>query len=279
VLLTAGTAALAGCSESLGVRQTGGVAAKRIEYGSHPSQFAELSQPTGAARRGTVVIIHGGFWRAQYGLDLGRPLAADLADRGYACWNIEYRRVGSGGGWPGTLDDVAAAIDHLAELDVDRSTIVAVGHSAGGQLATWAAGRAGLPAGAPGGKPRVAITGVVSQAGVVDLTVAARTGVGGTAVPDLLGGTPEQVADRYRLADPIGQVPLSAPVLCVHSRADDIVPFAQSSAYVAAAKQAGGAADLHAVPGDHFAVIDVDAPAWNVVREALPALLAGRLPA
>ncbi|MFN2562723.1 MAG: alpha/beta hydrolase family protein [Jatrophihabitans sp.] len=191
---------------------------------------------------------------------------------------MEYRRVGSGGGWPATLDDVAAAIDHLAELEVDRAPLVAIGHSAGGHLATWAAGRGALPADAPGGTPKIAVTGVVSQAGVIDLTVAARTGVGGTAVPDLLGGTPEQVPDRYRIADPIGQVPLRAPVLCVHSRADDTVPFAQSTAYVAAAKRAGGAAELHAVPGDHFAVIDVKAPAWNVVRKALPLLLVGTLP-
>jgi acetyl esterase/lipase len=255
------------------------VTAKRITYGADAAQFGELSRPTGSAHRGTVVIVHGGFWRAQYGLDLGRPLAADLAGRGYVCWNIEYRRVGSGGGWPATLDDVAAAIDHLAELDVDRSSVVAIGHSAGGHLATWAAGRAALPADAPGGKPKVAVSGVVSQAGVIDLIVAARTGVGGTAVPDLLGGTPDEVLDRYRLADPIGQVPLRAPVLCVHSRADDTVPFAQSTAYVAAATRAGGAAELHPVPGDHFAVIDVKAPAWDVVRQALPSLLAGRLPA
>jgi acetyl esterase/lipase len=254
------------------------VAAQRIVYGPDASQFGELSRPSGSAHRGVVVIIHGGFWRAQYGLDLGRPLAADLAGRGYVCWNIEYRRVGGGGGWPATLEDVAAAIDHLAELDVDRSSVVAIGHSAGGHLATWAAGRAALPADAPGGKPKVTVTAVVSEAGVIDLAVAARTDVGGTAVPDLLGGTPEQVPDRYRIADPIGQVPLPAPVLCVHSRADDTVPFAQSSAYVAAAKRAGGAAELHAVPGDHFAVIDVKAPAWDVVREALPSLLAGRLP-
>jgi acetyl esterase/lipase len=251
---------------------------RRIEYGSHRSQFAELTRPTGAAHRGTVVIIHGGFWRARYGLELGRPLAADLAARGYVCWNIEYRRVGIGGGWPATLDDVAAAVDKLAELDVDLSAVVAIGHSAGGHLATWAAGRLSLPADAPGGRPTVPVTAVVSQAGVVDLATAARTGVGGTAVPDLLGGGPDDVPDRYRLADPLAQVPLPVPVLCVHPRADDSVPFAQSSAYVTAATQAGGAAELHAVPGDHFAVIDVDDPAWHMARDALPALLAGRLP-
>ena len=119
---------------------------------------------------------------------------------------------------------------------------------------------------------------VVAQAGVLDLGTAARTGVGDTAVPDLLGGEPDDVPERYRWADPIEQVPVPAPVLCVHARADDTVPFAQSSAYVDAATAAGGAAKLAAVAGDHFTVIDPTAPAWDVVRTALPALLDGRLP-
>jgi acetyl esterase/lipase len=250
---------------------------QRIAYGSDAAQFGELSRPDSGASAGTVVIIHGGFWRGRYDLDLGRPLAVDLVAGGYTCWNIEYRRVGSGGGWPATLTDVAAAVDLLGALDVDSSRVVAIGHSAGGHLATWAAGRAGLPAGAPGSSPRVAVTGVVSQAGVLDLVVAAQTGVGDTAVPDLLGGRPDEVPDRYRLADPIGQVPLVAPVMCVHARADDVVPYAQSSAYVAAATAAGAVAEVIEVPGDHFTLIEATHPGWTVVRDALPALFAGHL--
>ena len=123
-------------------------------YGAHPAQFGELWLPDGARRNGappgTVVIIHGGFWRARYDLRLGRPLAADLAARGYAAWNLEYRRALAGGGWPGTFEDVAAGIDLLATLPVDTTAVIAVGHSAGGHLAAWAAGRAKLPPGAPG---------------------------------------------------------------------------------------------------------------------------------
>jgi acetyl esterase/lipase len=118
-------------------------------YGSDPAQFGELSLPDGVPL-GTVVVIHGGFWRARYDLSLGRPLAADLAARGYAAWNLEYRRALAGGGWPATFEDVAAGIDLLATLPVDTSRVVAVGHSAGGHLAAWAAGRAALPPGTPG---------------------------------------------------------------------------------------------------------------------------------
>ncbi len=278
LIAAVGAAAVAGCSSSAPVRHTGAVHPQRVVYGPDPSQFGELSRPRRPTATGTIVIVHGGFWRAQYGLDLGRPLATDLVAHGYTCWNIEYRRVGNGGGWPATLDDVAAAIDRLAALDVDTSSVVAIGHSAGGHLVTWAAGRGGLPAGAPGAEPTVAVTGVVAQAGVLDLGVAQRTGVGGTAVSDLLGGPPAAVPDRYRVADPIGQVPLRAPVLCVHASADDTVPIAQSTAYVAAAQAKGGAATLHRVPGDHYTLIDPAEPAWRVVRDALPALLAGHLP-
>ena len=252
---------------------------QRIAYGSGPSRFGELSRPARPTRAGVAVIVHGGFWRSRYDLSLGRPLAADLVARGYTCWNLEYRRVGDGGGWPATLQDVADGIDHLSTLDVDSTRVVAVGHSAGGQLAVWAAGRAELAAGDPGASPKVRLTGVVSQAGVLDLMTAASTGVGGTAASDLLGGSPSEVPNRYRVADPIQAVPVAAPVLCVHARGDRNVPLAQSTAYVAAAVQAGGQAALHEVAGDHFTLIDVTSPAWAVVVDALPALLDGRLPA
>lgn len=250
----------------------------RSAYGADPSQFGELYRGSGEGRAGTVVLIHGGFWRSRYDLSLGAPLARDLAARGWTCWNLEYRRVGNGGGWPQTFDDVAAGIDHLTTLDVDTAAVVAVGHSAGGHLAVWAAGRGGLPAGTPGAAPRVRLSAAVSQAGVLDLLTAARTGVGGTAVPDLLGGTPEQHPERYRAGDPIEQLPLHVPVLCLHSRADSNVPFAQSTAYVAAAERAGAQAVLHETAGDHFTVIDPDSAAWAAARDALPGLLAGRLP-
>jgi pimeloyl-ACP methyl ester carboxylesterase len=135
-----------------------------------------------------------------------------------------------------------------------------------------------MPAGAPGYAPRVTVTGVVAQAGVLDLAAAARLHLSSDAAVELLGGTPDQAPDRYRVADPIAALPPPVPVLCVHARDDDIVPLAQSTAYVAAATGAGGRAVLCEVPGDHFTVIDPADPSWTLVRDALPDLLAGRLP-
>jgi len=243
-------------------------------YGPDPAQFGELWLPavTSAA---TVVIVHGGFWRARYDMSLGRPLAADLVRRGYAVWNLEYRRVGAAGGWPMTFEDIAAGIDMLAELPVGTSGVAVIGHSAGGHLATWAAGRAALPPGSPGARPRVAVTAVISQAGVLALADCARQGVGGTAAVDLMGGGPQDLPGRYRLGDPMAAVPLDAAVLCLHSRADDAVPFAYSQQYVAAATLAGGRARLHETDGDHFTLIDPDSADWRVAADALPGLLGG----
>ncbi|SDE48728.1 Alpha/beta hydrolase family protein [Auraticoccus monumenti] len=269
MLATATASALVACSPSLArsdrtpdPEQEASVAPTRVAYGPEPQQFGELHRPDGRSR-GTVVVVHGGFWQDRYDLRYGRPLAADLAARGWTAWNIEYRRVGGGGGWPTTFTDVAAAVDHLARLDVDTSAVVAVGHSAGGHLAVWAAGRGGLPEGAPGSDPVVELAAVVSQAGVLDLTAAADQGVGGTAALDLMGGTPEQHPDRYRLADPALAVPLGVPVVCVHSPADALVPIDQSRRYVDASTAAGGHARLVEVEGDHFAVIDPASPAWD----------------
>ena len=220
------------------------------------------------------MIIHGGFWRAQYGADLGAPLAADLAARGWTAWNLEYRRVGSGGGWPNTLADVAAGLDYLGQLlpVSDLRRVVAIGHSAGGQLATWAAHRHKLPASVPGADPKVRLTAVVSQAGVLDLGTAALTGVGGSAVPDLLGGLPDAFPARYRDASPQAQLPLEVPIRCIHALADDDVPYSQSVNYVEAASRAGADAELIRVPGDHMSLIDPGSPGWQAVLRVLAEL-------
>lgn len=281
---TLGAGVLSGCTSArtaarsvVGSSAASSTAAKTVmtrhSYGSDPSQFGDLYLPTGTAHNGVTVVLHGGFWLAEYDLSYGAPLAADLASRGYASFNLEYRRVGDGGGWPTTFQDVADGIDLLASLDVDASHVVAIGHSAGGELAAWAAGRSKLPVSAPGRNPKVKVTAVVSQAGVLDFTTAAITGVGGTAEADFVGGTPAQVPQRYAVADPIKQVPLSAPVLCVHSRADQDVPFAQSVSYVAAARASGAVASLTEVEGDHFTLIDPTSAAWRTVVQALPGLL------
>ncbi len=193
-----------------------------------------------------AVLIHGGFWKAEYRLDLMVPLAQDLAARGWAAWNIEYRRLGNGGGVPETLEDVARAIDLLDTLPVDRSRVVAIGHSAGGHLAAWAATRE---------HAQVPVTGVVSQAGVLDLRRARELRLSDGVVDRFLGEHDPHVAS------PIERLPLGVPALLTHGGRDDIVPVEISERFAAAS----GASLVVEPDEDHFGHLDPDNPLWKAV--------------
>lgn len=253
----------------------------RISYGDHPSQWIDLSIPEAAAGPPPVVIfIHGGYWRDQHGADQGDPLIKDLVANGAAAANVEYRRVGKsringGGGWPATFLDIAAAIDALvdrSDLDLDR--VVALGHSAGGQLAAWAAARPGLPAGAPGSDPRLRLSGYVSLAGVLDLITGAQDRLDNGAVQNFLGGEPNQQPEAYELGSPINRLPIGVPGVCLHGTKDDRVPYEQTRTFVAAATRAGDDCRSVTLTGaGHFEFLDVGSPAWAAARSVTLALL------
>lgn len=230
--------------------------ARTIRYGADPAQRGELTLPTGRPR-GVAVLVHGGFWKPEYGIEYATPLVPSLVAAGWATWAIEYRR---GTGAADTLADVRAAIDELAgpSLDpsLDLATVVGIGHSAGAHLVTWVAAGGGL-------------THVVSQAGVLDLTAAYREGLGGGAVEAFLGHPP---GPGDAEVDPIQQLPLEVPVWCIHASGDRVVPIEQSRTYVAAARAAGASAELVEVAGDHFTVIDPDSAAWAMTLAHLDSL-------
>jgi acetyl esterase/lipase len=242
-----------------------------VPYGPGPDQFLELTLPAGKGRHPVAVVLHGGFWRAAYGIELARPLAADLAAAGLAAVAVEYRRVGAGGGWPATLDAVAAAIASRPDLPgadgLDLSAVTVIGHSAGGQLAAWAAGRHRLPAGTPGSGPRVRPAAAVLQAGVLDLERAWSQGMGNDAVAGFLDAGPAEAPDRYAAADPVRLLPTGAEVLLVHGAQDTTVVPEQSERYAAAAAAAGDRVELRVVAGDHMVLIDPDEAPWRLARE------------
>lgn len=242
-----------------------GAPVRRRRYGADDQQFGDLYEPVGPARPGVVVLLHGGFWHTPHGLELTAPSAADLAARGHRVWNLEYRRVGAGGGWPATGADVASAVDALADLATGPGPVLALGHSAGGQLAAWAAARR---------NPRVAVDAVVSLAGVLDLDAAAESGVAARHVLALLGGPPAERAHLYADASPRRHVPLAVPVRCLHSRADEVVPAWHSLDYVRAARGAGADAQFLEVPGGHADVRTPGTPAWAAVAETVAGLTA-----
>jgi len=246
---------------------------QRFRYGRSGQQLCELHLPGGAGPHPVAVVLHGGYWRAARTRRYMRPLCADLARHGWAAWNVEYRRIGrrQGGGWPATFLDVASGIDYLAGLDagLDLGRVAAVGHSAGGHLALWAAARDRLGASAPGSRPRVRIrAAVVAIAAVSDLEANPQLSMPGEPVHELMGCAPGDAPDdRYRLANPIRLLPLGAPILLVHGEADETVPVRRSRDFAARARAAGDSVTLTTPPAlTHRAVVDPRRAAW---REAV----------
>ncbi|MGW7449843.1 alpha/beta hydrolase family protein [Streptomyces sp. NPDC054787] len=262
-------------------------------YGEHPDQVVEFYAPRGAARGPAplVVVLHGGAWRAPYDRQHVTPFADFLARQGFAVANVEYRRgspvphQGAGGPvagrWPETFDDVAAAMDALPALvstalpQADVRRVVVTGHSAGGHLALWAAGRHVLPYDAPAGWRLPAppmLRGVVALAPIADFTVAQELGVCGGASGQLLGGE-ESFADRLPYADPAALLPTGIATTVVQGREDIVVPQEVAESYVAAAAKAGETVGLTLLSGvGHFPLIDPAADACAVVSEEIAQL-------
>jgi acetyl esterase/lipase len=223
------------------------------------------------------LFLHGGFWRAAYGRGHTAPLAEALSAAGFVVCAPEYRRTGQpGGGWPGTLDDVAAAVDLLPGLiaqatgnPAEPGRMVLAGHSAGGHLALWAASRHRLPIGSRWWTTRPAARGVVALAAVSDLTACFEQGLGQQAAGELIGGGPGRFPSRYAAADPSRLIPVGVPVRLVHGTSDDRVPCEMSLSYARRAQDAGDDASYTALPGGgHFDVIDPASPAWLEVLNA-----------
>ncbi|MFQ5966730.1 MAG: alpha/beta hydrolase family protein [Acidimicrobiia bacterium] len=226
-----------------------------LAYGPEPDHVGDLRVPDGDAPHPVVVLLHGGFWREQWRRDLMDGLATMLTRAGFATWNLEYRRIGRGGGWPATLLDVADGVDHLSSIPgLDLKRVVVLGHSAGGHLALWAAGRQGLAAGLPGADPAVTPESVLALAPVADLEQADALALDDHAVSEFLRGPSEE---KFRAASPIRLLPLSVRQVIVHGDDDRLVPVEMSRRYVKAARAAGDEVTYEELKGgDHMSLID-----------------------
>jgi acetyl esterase/lipase len=244
----------------------------RIYYGPDTLQHADLRVPSGPGPHPVAVILHGGCWQGWHRYRQIEWVAEALTREGWATWNLSHRQVvDEGGGWTGTFDDVAAGIDTLRSVatsySLDLSSVVTVGHSAGGHLALWAAARPLIPGDAPlHSTAPLPIAGVISLAGIPDLVEHFRqeSRLCQEGVTLLLGGTPASVPERYAQASPSEMLPLGVPQLLLHGTDDPSVPVRQVEAYAAEARSLGDQVELVVVQGaGHFEMMAPRSDTWR----------------
>lgn len=254
-----------------------------VAYGEEPEQFGNLRIPEGSGLFPVLVIIHGGCWLSFANLEHLSHFAADLSAAGVATWNIEYRRIDSpGGGWPNTFLDVANGIDYLRTLQsdypLDLNRVVVAGHSSGGHLALWAAGRSNLPAKSPLYlEAPLAIKGAVSLAGPGQLEPFRDTDnvvCGGDVIDRLIGGSPEEVPNNYAAGSPIRLIPTSVPLRLITGADDPAVPPSYADAFATAAAKVGDDVTAVTLEGAaHFETIVPGTGVWPEVRSIILGLL------
>lgn len=250
-------------------------AGHRIDYGPDPLQFGELTLPRDSGPHPVVVNVHGGVWLAEYTLAHSRSQARALADEGFAVWNLEYRRIGNAGGaWPGTFQDVSKGLEYLRTLaethPLDLSRICLMGHSAGGQLAMWLAARHRMAR-----SSELFVDDPLPACGVVALAPASQLpelysrGLFDCAVGKLMGGSPDELPERYSAVTPALLAPAGVPQILIVGRHDEVWEW-HASAYLAAAKAAGDVRTRLITLDDagHFELIAPQTSAWPTVVNA-----------
>ncbi|HEX4711325.1 alpha/beta hydrolase [Phenylobacterium sp.] len=274
MILAAGAADAEPASLDDYMKQARHAPAATVHYGPATSQVAELFLPKGKGPHPVVVLLHGGcFQKELEGFAQTSALAADLAGRGYAVWNVEYRKLGeTGAGYPGTFQDVATALDRLRseapKHDLDLGRVVAVGHSAGGCLALWAASRGKLPAASPlRAADPLAIGAVVSLAGIGDLKGQGKAfglPCGEHTIDRLIDAAGREAP--FADTSPAELLPTGAKVVMVHGVFDSAMPPYTGRDYAAKVLQAGDRAEVVTIPNaGHFDVVIPTTAAWTEV--------------
>jgi acetyl esterase/lipase len=231
---------------------------RRVAYGDDPSQFFDLWAPGGASA--IAIIIHGGFWRAQYDLLHTSHMAAAFARSGLAVANLEYRRVGDGGGWPASYEDVRAGLAAVRR-ELALAKIIVVGHSAGGHLALRLA------------TDEPQLSGVIALAPVSVLRTAFDLNLSNGAVAEFLGGTPEEIPEVYEAACPSRHAS-SVQRILLHGSHDDVVPLSMSREFDIARQQDPGTVWFMKLDEcDHYDLIDPESRAWPIVHMDAESLL------
>jgi len=250
----------------------------RIAYGNHPEQFGDLYLPNilpePHSQFPVIILLHGGCWRAQYGLSQLGQLSQALTQRGFAVWNLEFRRLGNGGGWPVTFEDVAQGTDFLQTIalnyHLDLARVISMGHSAGGHLALWLAGRHHLPETSQLKRDSpLALIGVVSLAGIPDLISGVAQRICRGACEELVGGLPAAFPERYHETSPHFLLPFNVPHWHLVGENDPIVPVDYLRPFIEKARQQD-TVHFEIIPEiGHFEMVMPDTGSWPVIKEVL----------
>ena len=222
-----------------------------LAYASSP-QNTVVNIRGSDSSRGVVTLIHGGCWSNAYDRNHTLPMAEVLSTVGYDVWVPEYRRVGdTGGGWPGSFEDIIAAVEFVTDKTAQQPILV--GHSAGGHLALRAA-QTGL-----------AIGGVVGLAPITDLlSYGAESGSCQSMVSAFMGDETYSPDESYRDAS-VNVNAISVPVAVVIGKEDPIVGATQVAVF--------DALQVTTVDGaGHFDVIHPKTEAFSAVLAALEAI-------
>lgn len=247
----------------------------RLSYGKHSEQFGELYLPKENGPHPTIILIHGGCWQAQYSLSTLAQLSKALTKLGYAVWNVEFRRLGNGGGFPTTFEDIALSADFLNTMaekyTLDLSSLTAMGHSAGGHLALWLAGRHHLPRNsALFSDSAITIQRVISLAGIPDLVAGVEQNICRGACQDLVGGLPNEVPEQYQQASPHYLLPLNIPHWHLVGALDPLVPASYIEPFIQKAKLQDNNVNFKVIPNiGHFEMVMPDTTSWKFIKEAL----------
>ena len=227
-----------------------------VAYGAEPDQVADVYAAHGSGpARPLLVLVHGGFWKPQYGRGQIGPMASALAAAGWTVAAIGYRR--RPGDPAATVDDVRNALAVLpTRVDGHDGRMLVIGHSAGGHLAL-------LMAAAP---PTAALAGVLAMAPAADLQMAHALGLGGGAVAAFLGTAP---SSAHGALDPVQGPAPRVPTVLLHGDVDAVVPLAVGEAY----RRVHPGVALQRLEGcGHFGVIDPLSAYWPRVVVAIQAL-------
>lgn len=250
----------------------------RLFYGQHTEQFADLYLPQcqqqTASLHPVIILLHGGCWRAQFGLSQLGQLCKALTGLGFAVWNLEYRRLGNGGGWPTTLEDVSRGADFLREIAVNYSLaldqLTAMGHSAGGHLALWLAGRENLPLQSHlCNKHPIKIHRIVSLAGIPNLETGVAQNICRGACEELVGGLPMDIPEIYQQASPHNLTPINTPQFHLVGEHDPVVPVSYLKAHIETLSNQNPVKFVIIPNIGHFEMVMPESPAWTHIKNSL----------